>query len=135
MKSQDEIVARVEARKGEDVFGFEVSMYIPFLDYAHAKPYLNDDVTSEQWKKESKTPREKMVDYMPFAWEKANDGRGISAWRSLAHCVAWLWLDGDTEIWPTLEDYEFYGKPQLIEICKYLGLDSAQWDDGVRVNE
>ena len=31
-------------------------------------------------------------------------------------------------------DYEYYGKPQLIEICKYLGVDHLQYDDGVREN-
>lgn len=75
-----------------------------------------------------------MIEYMPFAWEKANNCRGLSAGRSLAHYTAWLWLDGDNEIWPTLEDYEYYGKDKLVEICNYLGIDSKQWDDGIRKN-
>lgn len=33
-----------------------------------------------------------------------------------------------------LEPYEHYGKEHLILVCKFLGLDPATWDDGVRVN-
>jgi len=67
--------------------------------------------------------RDQMVDYMEFAWEKANDERGMSAYRSMAHYTSWLWLDGDEYLWKTLEGYTDYGRPQLIEICKYLGID------------
>lgn len=134
MKSQDEIVARIESRKADDFFGFEVSEYVDFLDYQHAKPYLKPEVTENEWKQTDKTPKEVMIDYMPFAWEKANNCRGLSAGRSLKHYVAWLWLDGDNELWPTIEDYEYYGKNQLVEICNYLELNSSQWDDGIRVN-
>jgi hypothetical protein len=137
MKTQDEIVKRFEERKQDDFLGFEISIYLDYLDYQHAKPYLEDDATEEQWKdatKDIKNPKEAMIDYMSFAWEKANDCRGISASRSLSHFTAWLWLDGDNDIWPTLENYEYYGKDQLVTICKYLGIDSSQWDDGRRVN-
>jgi hypothetical protein len=71
---------------------------------------------------------------MDFAWDKANNGRGISANRSIAHYQAWLWLLGVEWCDTLMDDYEFYGKPQLIRICEYLGLDPKQWDDGERVN-
>jgi len=74
---------------------------------------------------------------MPFAWEKANGCRGISASRSLRHMVAWLWLDGQDEFlekWNDLRDYEYYGKPQLIAICELYGIDWKKFDDGVRTN-
>lgn len=50
------------------------------------------------------------------------------------HYVAWMWLLGyeNTERW---ENYEYYGKPELIEICSLLNLDYTQWDDGIRTNE
>lgn len=135
MRTQDDIVTRLEARKPNDFFGFEWQEYIWFLDFEHAKPYLKDSVVECDWEVEIKTPKEIMIDYMEFAWEKANGCRGISAWRSLAHYTAWLWLDGDDELWKTIiDDYEYYGKPQLIEICEYLGIDSFKWDNGVRVN-
>lgn len=136
-RTQDEIVARIEARKSKDVFGFEVSEYVDFLDFEHARQYLKGDATAEQWA-EAERPltdvRQVMIDYMPFAWQKANNCRGISAGRSLAHYQAWLWLDGNDELAEQIRTYEYYGKPQLEEICTYLGLDSAQWDNGRRTN-
>lgn len=134
-RTQDEIVARIEERKADDFLGFEITEYISFLDYEHAKPYLKDDVTSDDWDGPETDPRHIMIDYMEFAWEKANNFRGISASRSLAHYVAWLWLDGDEEIWPMLDDYEYYGKDHLRRICEYLGLDPDEYDDDVRLNK
>ena len=136
-RTQREIVARLEAVKVSDSFGFEWQEYIAYLEYEHAKQYLKPEVTKKEWDKDvhdAPSPRERMIDYMEFAWEKANNKRGISACRSLAHYTAWLWLDGDDALWKTLDDYEYYGKPQLIEICKYLNLDYTKWDDGIRSN-
>lgn len=137
MRTQEEIVQRIEDRRDKDLFGFEVAEYLVALDYEHAKPYLNPDVTEDEWQpslRDDSAVRDWAIDYMDFAWEKANNCRGISAWRSLAHYVAWLWLLGDDELWPKIEKYEYYGKPQLREICGYFGLDPDKWDDGVRVN-
>lgn len=137
MKTQDEIVARIEARKEQDVCGFETHEYLPYLDYAHAKPYLKDEVVADDWHgpRDQSKVKDVMKDYMEFAWGKANNCRGISASRSISHYVAWLWLDGQTEMADTLEDdYEFYGKPQLVRVCEYLGVDHKQWDDGIRSN-
>lgn len=136
-RTQEEIVNRIESRKKNDMFGFEWQEYLSYLDYEHAKPYLKDGLTEQEWQEHLSTvahPKTVMINYMPFAWEKANSCRGISAWRSLSHYQAWLWLDGDEELWPTLDDYQYYGKPQLVEICEYLGIDSSEWDDDVRVN-
>ena len=134
MKTQDEIVNRILERKDNDFFGWEIECLISYLIFENAKQFLKNDVTEMEWKRETKTPKQVMKDYMPFAWEKANDKRGLSAGRSMCHYKAWLWLDGDEEIYPMLEDYNFYGKPQLIEICNYLGIDPSEYDDGVREN-
>ena len=130
MRTQDEIVARIKARKDQDFFGFEVSEYVDYLDYTHAKEFLKDDTNQEQWEKvrsEVKTPEEAIKNYMPFAWDKANNCRGISAGRSLMHMIAWLWLDGKD--WPEIENYEYYGKPQLVRICKEYDIDWRALDD------
>ncbi len=134
MRTQQEILARIEEVKEDDFFGFQRTELIEFLNYENAKPFLKDGVTSEKWEYLTDA-RAQMVEYMDFAWEKANDKRGISAGRTMEHYKSWLWLDGDETLWKTLDNYEYYGKPQLIEICQYLGLDAAQWDDGVRENE
>lgn len=130
MKTQDEIVARVRIRKEHDFFGFETSEYLDYLDFAHAKEFLKPDATPEQWEKvhsKAKSPEDAIKDYMPFAWDKANNCRGISAGRSICHMIAWLWLDGKD--WPELEDYEYYGKPHLVRICKEYGIDWRALDD------
>jgi len=63
-----------------------------------------------------------MKDYMSFAWEKANDKRGISANRSIDHFKGWLWLLGDEEGIEYLKaNYVPYGKPGLAYICKKYG--------------
>lgn len=135
MRTQQEILQRIRERENDDFFGYERSDLVDYLEYENAKPFLNDTTTKESWGKEPrKSPKDVMIEYMPFAWDKANNFRGLSASRSMSHYISWLWLDGDDELWKTLEDYEFYGKPQLVKICGYLGLDSSKWDDGVRLN-
>jgi len=136
MRTQDEIVARIRTRKEHDFFGFEVSEYVDYLDYVHAKEFLKEGTTQEQWEKirsETKTPEETIKDYMPFAWDKANNCRGISAGRSIMHMIAWLWLDGKD--WSEIEGYEYYGKPQLVRICEEYGIDWRALDDDHWTNE
>ena len=131
MRSQDEIVARMEARKLSDLFGFEVGEYVNYLDYANAKEFLKPDTTKEQWEEnKSKPPDEVIRAYMPFAWEKANDCRGISANRSIMHMIAWLWLDGKDWLDKEAdENYRYYGKPQLVRICEEYSINWRVLDD------
>lgn len=134
-RPQEDILKRIELRKQEDMFGFEVPYYVSALTYENAKPFLNDGVTEAEWSQQSLDDiKLQAVEYMAFAWEKANDCRGISANRSIMHYQAWLWLLGQEWGDSLMDDYEFYGKPQLIKICEFLGLDPAKWDDGERVN-
>src|SRR5690606_39412432 len=100
-----------------------------------AKPDLMREATDEQWKV---LPRDRdsllaeMERYMPFAWEKANNMRGLSANRSMAHYTSWTWLAGDDL--GDLLDYEFYGKDHLVRICEHYDWDHSRWDDGKRSN-
>ncbi len=140
MRTQQELLDRIKFRKNNDMLGFEVQEYINFLDFDNAKEYLKEGVTKEEWdkaKNKQEDIKQIMTDYMEFAWDKANSFRGISAERSIMHYVAWLWIDGSEEanrLSETIENYECYGKPQLVEICKYLGIDHNKYDDGVRRN-
>jgi hypothetical protein len=136
-RTDEEILQRIDERKGGDLFGFEVDEYSEFLSYEAAKPFLKDGVKKSEWdegklKKDKESIKAIMLNYMPFAWSKANDCRGISAGRSLQHYQAWLWMAGD--FISGLMNYEHYGKEKLIEICNLYGWDYKQWDDGVRVN-
>ncbi len=129
MRTQKEIIARINSRKKEDFLGWEINEYILYLDYDHAKEFLKPESTQKQWEqKETKPPADAIKDYMPFAWDKANNCRGLSASRSICHMIAWLWLDGKD--WPELQDYQYFGKPQLVHICKEYGIDWETLDDG-----
>ena len=139
MRTQDEITARIKAREEADPFGFERGAYVVYLDYKHVQPYLRAGVTEEEWQSEEETPVEIMHDYMHFAWGKANDCRGLSANRSIMHCIAWLWLAEEDELLAHVEheyntNYCYYGKPILEMICDHFGWDWSAWDDGVRTN-
>ena len=138
MRTDEEIVARIEARKAEDFSGFETTDLLIRLPFEAALPYLNVKTKaagSEKWKQ---APRDReavlkeMLEYMPFAWEKANDCRGLSAGRTMNHYMAWVWLAGDDL--GDLTDYQYYGKDNLVKICNHYGWDSSQWDDGERTN-
>lgn len=135
-RTQEEILERFYQRKGDDIFGFEVTEYLTALDYSHALPFLTPEATEQSWLKNSMSVRDTMFDYMPFAWEKANNFRGLSSGRSIQHYIAWLWLDGQDALAEKFcqQPYEFYGKDYLTEICALYGWDAAQWDDGVRQN-
>jgi len=141
MRTQNEIVKRIEARKGDDPLCFEVNEYIDCLDFNHARQFLKDGVTEQDWQEAVATigpPVKRMRDYMEFAWGKANNCRGISANRSVMHCIAWLWLAGEDVLLARVEDeycnYHFYGKPILEMICDHFDWDWSQWDDGVRTS-
>lgn len=135
MRTDAEILERIAARSAEDFFGFEANDLIVRLSFDAAKPLLKPEAEPDDWKVQ---PRDReavlaqMLEYMPFAWEKANGGRGISAGRSMHHYMAWTWLIGDD--FGDLTDYEYYGKDNLIRICEKYGWDHKQWDDGTRVN-
>jgi hypothetical protein len=142
--TQEEIVERFNARKDGDMFGDEVGMYLPYLEFNYAKPFLKEGVTKEEWDKDRvplsrEAVLKQMEEYMAFGWQKANDCRGLSANRTMAHYVAWTWLSGDREFAEQVQqeyndNYQFYGKDILVMICKFYGWDHTKWDNGRRQN-
>ena len=135
MRSDDEIVARIEAVKGNDWMGTQITELIVRLPFERAQPYLKPEAKPEEWEvkpRDRESLLAEMLDYMPFAWDKANNERGLSAGRSMDHFSAWVWLAGDDL--GDLTKYSFYGKDNLCRICKQYGWDAGQWDDGRRVN-
>lgn len=144
MRSQVEIAEQFRKRVEQDFLGFEVNDYLIRLDYKHAKEFLKETVTAEQWNDQTARVanqtdeglRNEMREYMEFAFEKANGCRGLSANRSLCHYYAWAWLLGDDALVNALEnsEYCYYGKPQLVTIAERLGVDWKKLDDGHWVN-
>ena len=131
-----EIVKRISERQAIDVMGFETSDlrgYLPYRDAAATLPSSVKEADWEQLPRDRDSVIAQMLDYMPFAWEKANDCKGLSAGRTMAHYSAWVWMAGDDL--GELTEYEFYGKDNLVRICNHYGWDSSEWDDGIRTND
>lgn len=136
MRTQDEIVARLKEDTRADLFGFAQTVLLDALDFEHARPFLKEGVTPEQWNvkreadgfgRELQFPllREEdlkaaALDYLKFAWSKARDHRSISAERSVTKLFEFCWLLGlDTEKVKAAE-YQNYGCPMLKVISELL---------------
>lgn len=132
-RSQEEIVARIEAKAPQDWIGVISADLVHYLDFEQARPFLKDEVTPEQWSaREQLGPTVEAVNYMAFAWDKANNCRGISACRSVQHFESWLWLAGADGFDAVSEsEYQFYGKPCLVIAASALGVDWRALDDGI----
>lgn len=138
MRTEKEILERIAAVEKDDWLGTTRGDLIHALNFDAARPFLKEGVKPEDWTTTLVTDedvKKAMLDYMEFAWGKANNCRGISASRSIDHYKAWLWLLGDDELFQFCEDdYHWYGKPQLKRICEKYGWDYKQWDNGYRGN-
>jgi len=135
-----EILAKIkEIEAQEHLFEFVTADLKEYLSYEAVKPFLKEGVTEKDWThkpKDRDSILKQMKDYMTFAWDKANNERGLSASRTMDHYTAWIWMLGDEEvdIFGNIQEYEFYGKPQLKAICDHYGWDDVNDDDGVRSN-
>ena len=136
MKSVEKIKDKINTGFANDVFGIAFNDLIEALPFADAKEYLKDeflmkDSAEEEWEssriKTDDDVKARMLDYLPFAWEKAEDQRGLSADRSVRHFAAWAWLI-DYEFYEKIEDmynnsYFPYGEPILEYISEKLGFE------------
>lgn len=142
MRTDDEIIEMYKAKSIDDLFGcwIKVLHYVPIearsrvvtVETVHDLGDTVGDYTR-------KTILNKILEYMPFAWEKANSCRGLSAARSIDHMAAWVFLLGESEqeLFEFIEDpdnYYHYGKPILERICQHFGWDYSEWDNGYRGN-
>lgn len=126
-----------------DMLGLTYGDCIEYMSFEEATPYLNDEYIKkveegeETWDYKEYIPDriiEDIKDYLPFAWDKANNCRGISAWRSILHFQNWFYMLGDKDIdklVDTIGDYSYYGKPQLVLISELVGFDQRKYDDGI----
>jgi hypothetical protein len=130
-RTSAEIKARYQ-EVSQHFLDFQGSDLLPYMDYADAKPFLKDGVTEEQLieARDDGGPLKAALDYLPFAWEKANNCRGLSAGRSVDHLKAWLWLAGYDIDADFDARYEYYGKPILVTASELLGFDWRKEDDG-----
>jgi hypothetical protein len=128
IRTQEEVVARIKRRKPLDPLGDETTDLICCLDFEHAKPYLKADMTEEKWNPPEVTVeelRETIVSYLPFAFEKCLNHRGLSANRSVGHFRSWCWLIGDEKVEAFIEagNYAPYGAPILAKVAEGYGVE------------
>jgi len=144
MKTQEQIVERINQNKATDFFGFGTQDLIWSLDFEHAKPFLADDFIKKVEAGEEKwvdlptdeSVKAEITKYLDFAWDKCLGHRGISAGRSIAHFVSWCWLIGDDEAVAFLEDesnYVPYGAPCLAYLSKRYGFEMPDSEDAKRM--
>jgi hypothetical protein len=129
-RTSAEIKARYE-EVSQRFLDFQGGDLLPYMDYEDAKPFLKEGVTAEQLieARSAPTPLEEAVEYLPFAWEKANGCRGLSAGRSVDHLKAWLWLAGYNVDDDFDRRYQYYGKPCLVTASELVGFDWRAHDD------
>lgn len=134
MRTDAEILARCKEVEDRDWLGTERGDLLSYLTFEAAKPLLNDEATADEWgevrPRDEESVKAEILDYMPFAWDKANNGRGLSAGRSLDHMSAWLWMLGRSKAADQIQTYSDYGKGRLRAICEEFGWDWRQWDNG-----
>lgn len=126
-RTQEEILARIEAVKAEDWMGFHAEVLIDALDYEHAKPFLKDGVTAEEWEP-ARSGRSTAAGYLEFAIGKIQAHRGISASRSVDKLTEYAWLAGRDDVVAAMgaARYEQYGAPKVKAFALGMGLP---WPD------
>ena len=135
---------RSEKKEGMfDLFmEFEGNILFEHMNFEVTKDLLKEGTTEDEMKDcfepcSKLKILEEMKDYMPFAWMKAKDGRGISANRSIEHYISWVWLLGDDDFCTKIEhefdhNYHGYGKPILKMICDNYGWKIRQESEAER---
>jgi hypothetical protein len=114
LRTKEEILARIKMAQKRDLFGDEWHIYCDALSFEDRSKFCQN--VSNDWKPRTyQEIKKEAIDYLEFAWEKANDEKGLSAARSISHYVAWMWLLG-IDVDELCEEYDDYGKSQLEQI-------------------
>lgn len=135
IRPHDEIVEKYKDVKAEEsFFDFRPEVLIQFLTFESAKPFFKPEYVAEveagtkEWTYVDtiEEAAQDFLDYMNFAWGKAEDERGISASRSIQKLSMWLWIMGREDLADIIHKdslYNPYGAPALIEVCRLMGIE------------
>ena len=139
-RTQEEIVARIESVKADDWMGFRCEVLFAMLDFAHARPYLREDVTAEQWAEDMVNPDDletRARDYYEFALTKIDGHRGISANRFVDKLTEYAWLLGRHDAITAMdaEGFAQYGAPKVRAFGEAFGLSWPEDRRMVRMAE
>ena len=130
MRSSAEIVAYLHEidDKAHDAlfhaFDFRLECCIGYLSFEEAQPWLKPEADWKQDPLSDEGVLDLMRDYMEFAWEKAENHRGLSALRSVNKMRHWCWLlgrDGLVYVCGDAHLYSPYGAPILKRISEAFG--------------
>ena len=125
MRTQQEILQRFQ--EVEDFLGIQKVDLIAYLEFEFAKPYLREETIKKIESGEEKwevftDPKKEILGYLDFAYEKAENQRGISAARSMLHFRTWIWLDDEefyNKVIGLIDNYTNYGIPALDMISQH----------------
>lgn len=121
MRTVEEIVSRIESKKGKSFFGFDLEVLISSLPFEDAKPYLKPEAKAEDWEEPTEeVVRQRAFDYLDFAYGKAADHRGLSAERSIEKLSEYAWLLGKEDVADEMVNGPFqnYGAPGLFAFAR-----------------
>lgn len=113
---------------------FSSEVYPKFLSVEDSREFFKEEYFDKVASGELEIPpipsleeaAQDFLDYMNFAWGKAEDERGISATRSVQKLGAYLWLFGRDDLRRLIDDdelYNPYGAPALIAVCEEMDID------------
>lgn len=127
MRTQEEIIERF--KNSSDMLGTQQWDLVELLTYENAKEFLRKEFIEsvekweDKWEQKTET-KTTILDYLPFAYSKAEWERGISAGRSMLHFKTWIWFDDEkfyNEIISDIDNYTDYGMPALDKISTHYG--------------
>lgn len=147
MRTQAELAQYIHDRvKEQDPLGWSAEALTDFIPYEHAKPFLREGYTEEEWNDAfgpyqkpytEEVVTEELVTYMNlFGFDKALNHRGISASRTVEKVRAWCYALGRMELVHVLSDerlYPQYGAPMLSTVAQEFGIPEPDCDEWRRM--
>ncbi|GIJ08429.1 hypothetical protein ACFFMR_29225 [Micromonospora andamanensis] len=128
-RTQEEILHRVDqhAAAGEDAFGFRRDLLIDALDIDHARPFLQPDITGQQWDNlrwdSLGGPEAYGREYLWFTVRQILHHRSGSASRAVDKLTELAWLLGRDDVVTAMNTapYPMYGAPKITAFADGLG--------------
>ncbi|MGC4885740.1 hypothetical protein [Micromonospora sp. DT227] len=128
-RTQEEILHRIDehAAAGEDTFGFRRDLLINALDNDRARPFLQSEITAQQWNNlrwdGHAGPEAYGREYLWFAVHKILNHRSGSAARAVDKLTELAWLLGRDDVITAMTSvpYPMYGAPKITVFAE--GLD------------
>ena len=143
-RTPEQIHQRMAEVAERDFTGRERSALLEALDYRNAQTYLREDAphTEDSWRTTQKITTKDITDeaegVLEQAWTSANARRGTMVKKAIAFLRGSLWLIGSKTARDALEkiesydendDFEYFGKPFLVELSQAFDVDWRKLDD------